>query len=56
MFDHFDADVSPEDSQECSRHEDWNDYMQTVDGLNDEAKKELDEIDMRIEQAEAEFI
>ena len=55
-FDHFDTQVSPEDSRECDYHMDWNEYVQTLDSFDDETKQELDEVDMRIEQAESEQV
>jgi hypothetical protein len=55
-FDHFDTQVSPEDSRECDYHMDWNEYVQTLASFDDDVKAELDASDMRVEQAEAERV
>ncbi len=53
-FDHFDTQISPEETQYYRDWLAWGEYMETINKLDDKAKAELDEIDMRIEQAGAE--
>ena len=55
-FDHFDTQVSPEETQACPDWLDWNKYLATLASFDNETKAELDEVDMRIEQAEAEHV
>ena len=55
-FDHFDTQVSPEETQYYRDWLAWGEYMETINKLDDKAKAELDEIDMRIEKAEAEHV
>ena len=55
-FDHFDTQISPEETQYYRDWLAWSEYMETINKLDDRAKAELDEIDMRIEQAEAEHV
>jgi len=55
MFDHFDTQVQPEETKECQDYLDHQEYLSTINGLDDEAKAEMDEIDMRCEQAAAEL-
>ena len=53
MFDQFDTQVQPEETKECQDYLDHQEYLSTINGLDDEAKAEMDEIDMRCEQAAA---
>tara|TARA_B100000809_G_C15017222_1_gene487132 strand:+ start:112 stop:336 length:225 start_codon:yes stop_codon:yes gene_type:complete len=55
-FDHFDTQVSPEETQYYRDWLAWGEYMETINSLDDKDKAELDEIDMRIEQAESEHV
>ncbi len=55
-FDHFDTQVSPEETQYYQDWLDWSEYMETINRLDGKAKAELDEIDMRIEKAEVEHV
>tara|TARA_Y100000034_G_scaffold26386_1_gene31484 strand:+ start:2950 stop:3168 length:219 start_codon:yes stop_codon:yes gene_type:complete len=55
-FDHFDTQISPEETQYYRDWLAWDEYIQTLNSFDDETKQELDEIDMRIEQAEAEHV
>ena len=55
-FDHFDTQVSPEETQYYRDWLAWGEYMETINSLDDKNKAELNEIDMRIEQAEAEHV
>jgi len=55
-FDHFDTQISLEETQYYLDWIDWSEYIQTLDSFDDETKRELDEVDMRIEQAESEQV
>ena len=55
MFDQFDTQIQPEETKECQDYLDHQEYLSTINGLDDEAKAEMDEIDMRCEQAAAEL-
>ena len=55
-FDHFDTQISPEETQYYRDWLAWGEYMETINSLDDKDKAELDEIDMRIEQAESEHV
>ena len=55
-FDHFDTQISPEETQYYRDWLAWGEYMETINSLDDKNKAELDEIDMRIEQAESEHV
>jgi hypothetical protein len=55
-FDHFDTQVSPEETQYYRDWLAWGEYMETINSLDDKDKAELNEIDMRIEQAGAERV
>ena len=55
MFDHFDTQVQPEETKECQDYLDHQEYLSTSDRLDDKAKVEMGEIDMRCEQAAAEL-
>ena len=55
-FDHFDTQVSPEETQYYRDWLAWGEYMETINSLDDKDKAELNEIDMRIEQAESEQV
>tara|TARA_B100000745_G_scaffold35775_1_gene22182 strand:- start:617 stop:859 length:243 start_codon:yes stop_codon:yes gene_type:complete len=55
MFDHFDTQISPEETQYYRDWLAWGEYMETINKLDDESKAEMDEIDMRCEQAAAEL-
>ena len=55
-FDHFDTQVSPEETQYYRDWLAWGEYMETINSLDDKNKAELNEIDMRIEQAGAERV
>ena len=55
-FDHFDTQISPEESKYYRDWLAWDEYIQTLNSFDGETKQELDEVDMRIEQAEAEHV
>ena len=55
-FDHFDTQITLEETKYFQDWLDWNEYMETIDRLDDESKAELDEIDMQCEKAEVEAI
>ena len=55
-FDHFDTQVSHEETQACQDWLDWNEYLEMLDSFDNETKAELDEVDMLIERAEAEAV
>ena len=55
-FDHFDTQVSNEETQACPDWLDWNKYLATLASFDDDVKAELDASDMRVEQAEAERV
>ncbi len=55
MFDQFDTQVQPEETKGCQEYLDYQEYLSMINGLDDEAKAEMDEIDMRCEQAAAEL-
>jgi len=55
-FDHFDTQISPEETQYYRDWLAWGEYMETINKLDDESKVELDEIDMQCEKAEAEAV
>jgi hypothetical protein len=52
-FDHFDTQVSHEETQAC---QDWNGYLEMLDSFDNETKAELNEVDMQCEKAEAEAV
>ena len=56
MFDHFDTQIQPEETKECQDYLDHQEYLSTINGLDDEAKVEMDEIDMRCELAHSEYV
>ena len=53
---HFDTQITLEETKYFQDWLDWNEYMETIDRLDDESKAELDEIDMQCEKAEVEAI
>jgi len=55
-FDHFDIQITPEETQYYRDWLAWSEYMETINGLDDESKAELDEVDMQCEKAEAEAV
>ena len=55
-FDHFDTQISLEETQYYLDWLDWGKYIQTLNSFDDDVKAELDASDMRIEQAEAEHV
>ena len=55
-FDHFDTQISLEETQYYLDWLDWGKYIQTLNSLDDDVKTELDASDMRVEQAESEHV
>ena len=55
-FDHFDTQITPEETQYYRDWLAWSEYMETINGLDDESKAELDEVDMQCDKAEAEAV
>ena len=48
-FDHFDTQISPEETQYYRDWLAWDEYIQTLNSFDDDVKAELDASDMRIE-------
>jgi len=46
MFDHFDTQIQPEETKECQDYLDHQEYLSTINGLDDEAKAVMAKVEL----------
>ena len=46
MIDHFDTQIQPEETKECQDYLDQQEYLSTIDRLDDEAKADMARVEL----------